>query len=46
MKAIGITQFLDKSFDTYDVEGECFGGNKPFVIWDKKDNTPVQQKLF
>jgi len=22
MKAIGITQFLDKSFDTYDVEGE------------------------
>lgn len=23
-----------------------FGGNKPFVIWDKKDNTPVQQKLF
>lgn len=23
-----------------------YGGNKPFVIWDKKDNTPVQQKLF
>lgn len=23
-----------------------FGGNKPFVIWDKKDNTPVQGKLF
>ncbi|WP_268848576.1 hypothetical protein [Flavobacterium aestivum] len=23
-----------------------FGGNKPFVIWDKKDSTPVQQKLF
>jgi hypothetical protein len=23
-----------------------FGGNKPFVIWDKKDNTPVQTKLF
>lgn len=23
-----------------------FGGNQPFVIWDKKDNTPVQQKLF
>jgi hypothetical protein len=23
-----------------------FGGNKTFVIWDKKDNTPVQTKLF
>jgi nucleoside-triphosphatase THEP1 len=23
-----------------------FGGNKTFVIWDKKDNTPVQGKLF
>lgn len=23
-----------------------FGGNETFVIWDKKDNTPVQQKLF
>lgn len=23
-----------------------YGGNKPFVIWDKKDNTQVQQKLF
>jgi nucleoside-triphosphatase THEP1 len=23
-----------------------FGGNNPFVIWDKKDNTPVQTKLF
>jgi hypothetical protein len=23
-----------------------YGGNKPFIIWDKKDNTPVQQKLF
>lgn len=23
-----------------------FGGNKPFIIWDNKDNTPVQQQLF
>ena len=23
-----------------------FGGNKPFVIWDRKETTPVQQKLF
>ncbi|URC13966.1 hypothetical protein [Flavobacterium sp. B183] len=23
-----------------------FGGNKPFVIWDKKDDQPVQQTLF
>jgi len=23
-----------------------FGGNVPFVIWDKKENTPVQHKLF
>lgn len=23
-----------------------FGGNKPFIIWDKKENTPVQTKLF
>ena len=23
-----------------------FGGNKTFVIFDKKSNTPVQQKLF
>ncbi|OWP76864.1 hypothetical protein [Flavobacterium oreochromis] len=23
-----------------------FGGNKPLVIWDKKDNAPIQQKLF
>ena len=23
-----------------------FGGNKPFVIWDKKDNKTVQQSLF
>ncbi|HEX8577133.1 MAG TPA: hypothetical protein VF677_12635 [Flavobacterium sp.] len=23
-----------------------FGGNKPFVIWDKKENKPVQGQLF
>ena len=23
-----------------------YGGNETFVIWDKKDNTPVQHKLF
>lgn len=23
-----------------------FGGNQPFIIWDKKDNAPVQQTLF
>lgn len=33
-----------KSFKAY--PRSRFGGNKPLVIWDKKDNTPVQQKLF
>lgn len=33
-----------KSFKAY--PRSRFGGNKPLVIWDKKDNTAVQQKLF
>lgn len=37
-------KILVKSFKAY--PRSRFGGNNPFVIWDKKDNTPVQQKLF
>lgn len=33
-----------KSFKAY--PRSRFGGNKPLVIWDKKDNTAVQTKLF
>ena len=35
---------LVKQFKVY--PRSRFGGNKPFVIWDKKETTPVQQKLF
>lgn len=35
---------LVKNFKAY--PSSRFGGNKPYVIWDKKDNTAVQTKLF
>lgn len=37
-------KILIKNFKAYPVSR--FGGNKPFVIWDKKETTLVQQKLF